>query len=24
GDLVKSATGSGDSATVDCGDSLGF
>lgn len=24
GDLVKSATSSGDSATVDCGDSLGF
>lgn len=24
GDLVKSATSSGDSATVDCGDNLGF
>lgn len=24
GELVKSATSSGDSATVDCGDSLGF
>jgi len=24
GELVKSATASGDSATVDCGESLGF